>query len=270
MNNLIIHPEFLNLKNAIEKLRDILTEKIAKKDQLIFHECKNIETTYMLKLGYLDFKIFETKLNIRKLKREIALIQKQINLEKEVDLEFIKNQLEVEFEKFILELEEKGAELNIALKRSELKTLSNEDSIELKKIYKELILKLHPDLNDNIGKKEEDLFFQVMDAYEDGNLEKIKVLKVLASDISTTIEENSENSIDKLKNDINLLEIYSELIDKEIDDIKSSYPYNKKDLINDDEKLEKNKKVLEEDLANNIEILDNYKKKLDNLLKTIK
>jgi len=271
MNDLIIHPEYANLKDTIEKLKINLTEKIAKKDYLVFHECKTIETNYMLQLGYLEYKIFEIKLNIRKIRREIHLIQKQINLQKEVDLIFIRKQIEVEFEKQILELKEKSAKLNIALKQNDLKLLSDEESKEIKTIYKDLILKLHPDLNENIGEKEKDLFFQVMDAYEDGNLEKLKVLKILASDIMdiSNIDGTDENIMDKLKEQVYTLEINLGIIDKEMDEIKRSYPYNKKDLINDENKLKKNKESLEQEIKENIELQNNYKKKLENLLKSI-
>jgi hypothetical protein len=269
MNNLIIHPEYSNLRNKLETLKIIITEKIAKKDYLIFHECKHIETVYMLKLGHLEFKIFEIKLNIRKIKREIQLIQKQINVQKKVDLAFIKKQIELEFEKYILELEEKGAKLNIAIKRSELKTLPKKDVIEIKKIYKELILKLHPDLNENISEKEKELLFQVMESYEDGNLEKLKVLKVLASDIPNILMKDDENIFDKLNDQINVLKINLELIDKEIREIKNSYPYNKKNFLSDKEKLEKYQEVLNSELNNYIETQAKYKKKLDNLLNSI-
>jgi len=268
MSDLIIHPEYLNLKNTLEEIKTIITEKIAKKDHLIFHVCKDIETAYMLKIGHLEFKIFEINLNIRKIKKEILLIQKQINLQKKVDLNFIKNQIELEFEKYILELEEKGAKLNLALKRTELRKLSKEESKEIKKVYKQLIFKLHPDLNENITEKEQDLLFQVMDAYEAGNLEKLKVLKVLTSDIPDIVD-SGEDTFDKLEEEIKILKINSELIDKEIEEIKNSYPYNKKDLIDDEEKLEKNKEILESELADYIQKHNNYKKKLDDLLKTL-
>ena len=270
MNNLIIHPEYSNLIDRLEELKIIITEKIAKKDYLIFHECKNIETAYMLKIGHLDFKIFETKLNIRKIKREIAIIQKHINLQKEIDLNFIKNQIEIEFEEYILKLEEKAAKINMAINRAMNKTLSKEESLEIKKIYKELILKLHPDLNEELSKNEEDLFFKVMESYEAGDLERLKVLKVLASDISNNEDEPVEgNILDKLKENINLLEIRLELIDKEIDEVKDSYPYNKKFLLDDEEKLEENKEILQNELNIFIETLAMYKKKLDYLLNSI-
>ena len=268
MSDLIIPPEYLSLKNTLEEIKAIITEKIAKKDHLIFHACKDIETLYMLKIGHLEFKIFEVKLNIRKIKKEILLIQKQINLQKDVDLNFIKNQIELEFEKYILELEEKGAKLNLALKRTELRKLSKEESKEIKKVYKQLIFKLHPDLNENITEKEQDLLFKVMDAYEAGDLEKLKVLKVLASDIPNIVD-SGEDTFDKLKEEIKILKINSELIDKEIDEIKNSYPYNKKNLIDDEEKLEKNKEILESELEKHIQEHENYKKRLDDLLKTL-
>ncbi|MCL2156504.1 MAG: DnaJ domain-containing protein [Methanobrevibacter sp.] len=268
MNNLIIHPEYFNLKEKLEKLKAIITEKIAKKDDLIFHECKNIETNYMIKIGHLEFKIFEIKLNIHKIKRQISLIQKQVNLQREVDLDFIYNQIEIEFEKYILELAEKGAKINIALNRRDLKPLSKKEAIEIRKTYKELILKLHPDLNNDIDKKGQDLFLQVMDAYEAADLESLKVLKVLASDISKNLVDE-EDGMKRLKEDIDFLEIRIKLIDKEIEEIKNSYPYNKKELIYNDEKLEKNKQILDEELNNQLEIFNKYKQKLDDLLKAI-
>ena len=59
MSSVIISPEFEELKNETEKLRTELSMLMLERDELCVVECKNIEITYMLKLGLLSIKFLK-------------------------------------------------------------------------------------------------------------------------------------------------------------------------------------------------------------------
>ena len=74
-NIIILHPDFEKLKAEVEKLRTELSMLVPERDELLYQECKNIETAYMLSLGALEYKVYEIECAILRLKRKAELIQ---------------------------------------------------------------------------------------------------------------------------------------------------------------------------------------------------
>jgi hypothetical protein len=67
MNNahpLIIHPDYEKLTEDIQILQDEINALVLDRDNLLYHICKNIETEYMLKIGALEYKVYEAQCNI--------------------------------------------------------------------------------------------------------------------------------------------------------------------------------------------------------------
>ena len=60
-DNIILFPDFQKLKEEVDKLRTELSMLVLERDELRLVECKNIEMIYMLELGSLEYKIFETQ-----------------------------------------------------------------------------------------------------------------------------------------------------------------------------------------------------------------
>ena len=59
MEEIIISPEYKKLIEDIKKLKDEISILYEEKHQLIYHECRNIETEYMSKIGTLEYKVYE-------------------------------------------------------------------------------------------------------------------------------------------------------------------------------------------------------------------
>jgi hypothetical protein len=99
---------------------------------------------------------------------------------------------------------------------------SDEDK-QLKKLYRQISLKTHPDKNDGIYKEE---FMQAKSAYEKKNLSKL--LK-LASLLGCDLPEMSEEMTNRLEEENNI-------IDKSITQQKNTTAWAWENLKNDDEK----------------------------------
>lgn len=264
-NEIEIHPEYSDLTKKINKLKEEILKKILEEDELIHHTCKNIEAEYMLKLGCLEYKIFKKETNIAMLKRKIELIQKQINLQEEVNLDEIQEKVDLEFEEIIFKIKKEASDLNSLTDRLNSENLSKKDNEKLKKLYKKLIFKLHPDLNDNLTKEEEELFFKVVEAYENGDLLVLNLLYELNID-ELDKKEKEKNSLDKLKEEEKLLKIRINLLNKNIEKIKNSHPYNKLNLLNDEPELNKTKEELENKLNTLNKYHEEYSEKLEKLI----
>ncbi|MCC7553833.1 MAG: hypothetical protein KO202_04975 [Methanobacteriaceae archaeon] len=107
------------------------------------------------------------------------------------------------------------------------------------------------------------MFYKVIEAYENGDL---STLNLIYDDEYDFIEEDSiGNNYENLKNHIALLNIRIDLIDKDISKIKSSYPYNKKELLKDNLKVSKLRLDLENKIKEFDKSLKEYNEKLENL-----
>ena len=185
--SIIVHPE-------VQKLKDRLAELIYEHENLISHLCPLIERRYVLEFGIYEYELYLLEFDISKLKRKLQLMRMEINHENKIDLEKIDNILSEEFEEYEQQLKAQIEEINY-LKSTEIKQLSDEDSRKLKKIYRILIKKLHPDLNPNQRFYEKNMFLRATKAFQNGDLSDLEALLALTDD--GEIEEESE--IDDLK-----------------------------------------------------------------------
>jgi hypothetical protein len=237
--SLIIHPE-------VEKLKDRLSQLIFEYDYLINQICPKIERQYVLEFGLFEYELYKLELKIDKLKRKIQLIQIEINHENEVDLNKIDEILAREFEEYEKQLQAQVDEIK-SLEDIKTKQLSDEEFKKLKKLYKLLIKKLHPDLNPNQTFLEYNLFLSTVKHFENGDLKGLESISAILPEKET--EEISE--IDDLKNLIGEYE-------KRICDVKKDYPYNKKGLLDDKDSGNEYKQMI-------IELIDDRKQKIKKL-----
>lgn len=100
----------------------------------------------MVKIGSLEYNVFEFQIEVKRIKRKKELIQIQINHEKNIHINEIEKKLADEYKIYEKSLEELLANINTSYKRINSQKLSLKDTLKLKKIYKEIVKKYHPDL----------------------------------------------------------------------------------------------------------------------------
>lgn len=265
MEEIIISPEYKKLIEDIKKLKDEISILYEEKHQLIYHECRNIETEYMSKIGTLEYKVYEFQCKLLRIKRKIELYQMYINRQEEIDEKAIEEKLDREYKEYEEKLEQMSENLRNALDRVNGKVLTEEDAEELKRIYRKLIKKLHPDLNKDSTEKDLELLLQVTKAYENGDLTTLKNLELLASEIIEK-EKIEINEFEEMKETKQKYEGIVKSILQNIEEIKTKYPYNKKEFLKDEKLIEEKKKELNE-------IMENYKKlyeEMNNVLTMLK
>ena len=212
---LIIHPE-------VKKLKEELAQLIFEYDNLVNHVCPEIEMEYVLEFGLYEYRLYKLELEIDKLKRKIQLIRIEINHGNEIDLDKIDMQLNEEFEEYEKQVQAQIDEIN-NLEENGVEKLSPQDSRKLKKLYRKLIKRLHPDLHPNQTFFELNLFYRAVYCFENGDLKGLESVATLLPD--GDVEEVSE--IEKIKE---LIREFEQRISK----LKDDYPYNKKELLEDD------------------------------------
>ena len=181
MDAIILFPEIEQLKLEVEKLHTELSMLLLERDELLYVECKNIEMIYMLKLGGLECRVFEVQCAMLRMKRKLELIQARRNRQERIDMEKIESVLDFEFTEFQKKLDEQLAKMNAAIDRSRAKVLSEEESKELKRLYRRVIKALHPDLNPDLSDEKKELFFKAVRAYESGDLHMLRIIDETAA-----------------------------------------------------------------------------------------
>ncbi len=144
-------------------------------------------------------------------------------------------------------LEKYKEELDLAIQqKEEFFDLLNTDLDSLNNLYLDLIYKLHPLFNPIQSLYEKDLFEEIRDAFETYDLESMESLASLIPEGNTIFEDE---------------EVFTKEIaqfNQKIYNIKNSYPYNKKELL-EDEKLFKDYEIqLLDIIANNYLLIDEY------------
>ncbi|NLL92442.1 MAG: hypothetical protein GX222_08560 [Ruminococcaceae bacterium] len=248
-SNIILVPQFEELKNAIKRLRAEIPLLLQERDELLYVLCKNLEMEYMLKVGALECQAFKEECEYLRLKRKAELVQAYINRREKPDINEINLVLEREFEEYQIKLNLQYEKLEMMIERSKREFLSEKENRELKKLYYRIVKALHPDLNPEISEREKVLFLQAVEAYENGDLVRIRVISEAVADPKEIIEANTSLELNKEKN---RLEKLIKTIHEDIAEIKGRFPYNIKEKIFDEDWVNQRRAELQD-------AIDSYK-----------
>ena len=262
---MIVFPEVIMLKTEVKRLRTEISMLLLERDELKFVECKNIEMHYMLFLGALEYKAFELYCEMLRLKRKIELIQIKKNRQEMISISCIEKVLDEEFTEYQKKLQEQIDKMNTVLERSRSELLSEDEAKELKTLYRAIVKALHPDLHPESSEAQIRLFQNAVDAYENGDLNTLRIIKEMVGD--DVLPESKENTIVVLQKEKARLEIMIRRIKKEIDEIKNSYPYNLKTIIQNEKLINEKKVDLEDTISRVEEMIEIYDQQIKEMLR---
>lgn len=253
----------LELKGDIKALREELVRLVEERDNLIYTTCPNIKMKYMIEVGYLEYKLYELSLKYQRLKRKKELIQAKLYRKDRISLADIEELLEKEFEEYKRKLRERLKEVDDALKRSEGKFLSDEETKTLKEMYRAVVKKLHPDLNPHASKEEMDLFMKAVNAYKLGDIETMKLIFEVTGEAG---EGDFPKTIIELAEEISRLEALIMKVELDMEGIKHSFPYNLKVYLDDDKLKRERQAQLRKDIKLFQEAIDNIIDEIQKLM----
>ena len=221
--SIVPHPDLEKLQNDCELLHDELLALIVGADELTSTIIPNIEAEYQLAIGHLEYKQFCIQVEINKFKRKIEIIQASINHGDMISEILIDEILNNEFEEWEDKLREYLRKLDVAKMRNSSK-LSIKDSKTILELYRKIAKKLHPDVNHELYTKHKNLWLRAVESYNNGALESLKALWVIAQDFN---DEHSQmfSSFEMLEQKkVELKKNITQLLSK-ITNIKSTHPY---------------------------------------------
>lgn len=254
------------IKNHFDALRKEIIELVFERDQLKYTICENIKARYIREYGELEYRVYKAYCDFLRLGRKKDYIQAKINRQEKVNLEVIENQLDLDFEQFQKSLKEKLKEFTQAIERGNLPFLNDEDDKELKRLYKSLVKKLHPDLNPNQSEEEAQFFMDVVSAFKSGDLKTLKLIEFLYQEGVANQAVDSMGIKISFEQEKERLEAIRQEIKDEIEAIKQKPPYILQKLLSSNEIIKQKKESLKHQLASYQEAIKTQKEAIKDLL----
>lgn len=269
-NELDISPRKQQLKEEYERLQQLYSELITKRDDLLQHEIPRLEALYMDAIGQLQYEELCLQYDIALLKFERDLLQSYINRGEGPDVKVVAQKVDETAETFnqnIHQEEEKikKAKEYIEEHKEENSKQKEAEKIELKQIYKRLVHRLHPDLHPEQTEWERELFLKVQEAYRNEDLERLRQLEaelnagVPFTSVESDTVEDWEERVKKLKEQIAAIE-------DEITRIEHEFPFTYRDKLNDQEWIAAQK----EEIRVRIERLQEEKERLEKIVEVLR
>lgn len=128
----------------------------------------------------------------------------------------------------------------------------DEDPIhELKRLYRQIVKRLHPDVHPDPTVREKDLLDRANKAYKAGDLEEMRRIweELAGTEQPEESFEDTEEGRERLCELIKTLRKRCKALEEEIRHIKTSFPYTAKALLDDDKALEMKRQELLDRLA---------------------
>ena len=218
-----LSPEIIKLQEEIASLQKELGKVILEQDEMLNTVKPNLEAEYQKKIGYKELERMETEITARRYKRQIELIREAVNCQESIEENRIEKQLDDEFQEWYKKIKEQYQKVKEAEDR--LSSLMSDDkNKEFKKLYRQLVFKLHPDLNPNQTKDEENLWHRVQLTYKSGDLEEMRSLMIILEAQDSAVELPSSKDILE-KRQTNLAKQIQKIINH-MSELEQAFPFN--------------------------------------------
>lgn len=211
---------------------------------------------YIREFGELLTEVFRKKISCIEKKKMINYCQLRLNRGEMIDAQAMSEYIRREMEEYNEQLA--NMMHNNELCRKDV-AISNSDVMQIKRIYRRIAKKIHPDIHPGTLDLPvlSDLWVEVTDAYERNDLKALEELEIQINSILRELGDDVPDAeIPDIEEKISALEA-------EIENILSTVPYQYKFLLEDEEKVQEYKEELQEEL----EEYTRYEKQLIEILK---
>lgn len=229
--NIDLSPESKRLRELYPNLKIEFAALFQERDFMLSYEEGFLTALYLKHIGQKQYQLFCLKTETAQLRRKQQLIQTDLNRGEKPDLRTIEKTIGKEFALYFKEIKQQMENLEKAKNLLLSPCLSKEEAEEIKKLYRMLVRRLHPDLNPNLSQQESDLFNQVQVAYKLCNLDKLREFTLL---ISSSLEDKASETKDSLRMTVELLENQIADIKDKIEKLNKEFPFSFKELLADE------------------------------------
>ncbi|MBQ2103627.1 MAG: hypothetical protein II478_00460 [Bacteroidales bacterium] len=242
--SITLHPQVAALQAQLKELQEKSARLFAKAEYMQFEERPMLNSLYEASVGILLREEFKLLIQIKLTQLEINLTQAYINHNAPIDHRRISEQVKAAQQDYQAKIEQKEAELKKAEDFLNAPCLSQQETTELRDLYRTIAKALHPDLHPDQGREECDLFIKAASAYRVGDLQTLRQIALL-------IQANSPDALNCLPDQdlLTLIEKAKESIaifQERIDLMNDQFPFIYRDKILDPQWIKEQQEELKE------------------------
>ena len=229
--------EVMRKKSMVLKLSK-LARLIAAREYLLGPREVEMRFEYMSKIGQYELGALRLSCDAERLRRKYELAQEALRQGDLLDEEAIEEQLNEEFAVKDELVEEMASNLMLMVGYQQMPHPSREETSEMLEILQELAKKCYPGLYPNDGEKQAQ-WEEITELFRMSDIEAL-----LQKEQDAEVWEGFSEMKDEL--DEEKLEHLQMVVQEEVDAILQRFPYNLKELLEDEEQLAGRRRELEE------------------------
>ena len=238
-------PEYKILKMKYDLLKKDFTELFAQKDDMLTQEEPILTALYLTNIGQKQHQKFSLQVEIKMLKQRIDLYQSYFNRNQYPDTQSIEKKIDKLFSNYRKQLEEEAK--RIAQAKNLLKDgfLSVEEVKKIKDVYRQIVKRLHPDINPDVTNAEKDLFIKAQAAYDLNDLITLNAILLSLDNAGAKVESTPPD----LKTTVATLEDHVSKLKDQIEKLKNQFPFTFREKLADEVWVEAERKQLDNDIV---------------------
>ena len=252
--SITLHPQVAALQAQLKELQEKSARLFAKAEYMQFEERPMLNSLYEASVGVLLFEEFKLLIQIKLTQLEINLTQAYINHNAPIDHRRISDQVKAAQQDYQAKIEQKEAELKKAEDFLNAPCLSQQETTELRDLYRTIAKALHPDLHPDQGREECDLFIKAASAYRKGDIQTLRQISILiqTKNIQDIPGQDLLTLIEKAKESIAIFQ-------ERIDLMNAQFPFIYRDKILDPQWIKEQQEAMKERITNALNRLKELK-----------
>ncbi|MFV0389063.1 MAG: hypothetical protein ACK5NT_09935 [Pyrinomonadaceae bacterium] len=267
---LIEHPKITEKKEEIAALKNLLAKYIEEYENLRVVQIPLVKAAYFARFGELLRAILVMKFEAAAMKRRIEMVRAALVVGKDIDSDEIESRIKKELGEELKAIKKAEKRLNDALKLMDSQELTTEENERLRRAYRNLAKKLHPDLNAVQDEKTKNLWLIVTEAYQNGDYLKLEELELVIDEIPDEALNNKEsNSLNKLTQIAKKVRKMVEAKVLQSLKLKENEHLDEYDILDDEIAVSSREAELNERLEKYTDLFDSRVAVFQNLLKSI-
>ena len=209
----------------ISEARARIAELLLEIDDIVLQVNPHIEAEYATKIGYLENDLLKWQIAARRARRRVALAQARVNS----GMPFSTDEFEAQLDEELAEWENllaasAEAFLGAAERAAGFRPMSPADARELKRLHRELIKRLHPDLHPGQPDEATRFFRVAQAAYENGDLGVLRSVAVATEGMGEGAVA-PDMTEDEASVELELVLAHERVVAQQLEELKHANPY---------------------------------------------